>query len=127
MNMVLLIAHGSRREQSNDEVREVAKRLEEVAAGSFDGVVPAFLELAEPSIQSGVALCSEAGARAVTVVPYFLSAGRHVVEDIPRELDEAVKQHPQLQIHLCQHIGGHPEMPRLLYRSALGPRKGEKS
>lgn len=126
MNMVLLIAHGSRREQSNIEVREVAKRLEEDAAGSFDGVIPAFLELAEPSIQSGVALCSEAGAHEVTVVPYFLSAGRHVVEDIPRELGKAAKLHPHLQIHMRRHIGGHVEMTRLLYHSALGPSAGDK-
>jgi sirohydrochlorin ferrochelatase len=120
MKMLLLIAHGSRREASNQEVREIARRLEAVSAGSCAAVMPAFLELAEPSIQDGVRLCSEAGATEVTVIPYFLSAGRHVAEDIPRELEEASRQHPQLHIQLREHIGAHREMPQLLLKSALG-------
>ena len=120
MHILLLIAHGSRREASNEEVREVAKKLEAISNNRFDQVIPAFLELAEPSILAGVDLCCQAGASNVTVVPYFLSAGRHVAEDIPADLEKAAEQHPELGIHLRQHIGGHEEMPALLLKSSLG-------
>lgn len=114
MQVMLLIAHGSRRKASNEEVRELAQRVEGMAQSPYARVIPAFLELAEPDIPSGVALCEQTGAEEVIVVPYFLSAGRHVAEDIPRELEEAAKAHPKLRIRLAEHIGQHEEMPRLL-------------
>ncbi len=89
MHALLLIAHGSRREASNQEVRELAARLEQIAGDRFDGMMPAFLELAEPDIPTGVGLCVESGATTVTAVPYFLSAGRHVSSDIHAELEKA--------------------------------------
>jgi len=120
MNALLLIAHGSRREASNEEVRELAKRLEGIAEKRFDRVVPAFLELAEPDIPTGIDLCEEFGAADITVVPYFLSAGRHVAEDIPKALEEAANRHPNLRIHLSAHIGQHADMPMMLLKASLG-------
>ena len=91
MHALLLIAHGSRREASNQEVRELADEFERLVGDRFERVVPAFLELAEPDIPTGVDLCVEAGATSVTAVPYFLSAGRHVASDIPAELEKAMR------------------------------------
>ena len=116
MQVMLLIAHGSRREASKEEVRELARRVEAMEQSPYARVIPAFLELAEPDIPTGVRLCEEAGAEAVMVVPYLLSAGRHVAEDIPRELEEAAKQHPRLRIQVAEHVGQHREMPQLLLK-----------
>ena len=82
---LVLVAHGSRRESSNEEVRRVAAQLAEVG-GQYEQVMAAFLELAEPLIPDGVQQCLDAGMEEVVVLPYFLSAGRHVVEDIPAEV-----------------------------------------
>ncbi len=86
---LLLVAHGSRRSSSNDEVRAVAKRLAEQDGGEYQQVRAAFLELAEPLIPQGIEQCIAEGAEEVVVLPYFLSAGRHVVEDIPAEAAKA--------------------------------------
>jgi sirohydrochlorin ferrochelatase len=118
MHALLLIAHGSRREASNQEVRDLAERLAHLAAERFDRVVPAFLELAEPSIQAGVEICAEAGATRVTVLPYFLSAGRHVASDIPTELGKAARKHQGLTVYQCDYLGKHSSIPELLL--ALG-------
>lgn len=83
---LVLVAHGSRRESSNDEVRRVAAQLVEQAGERYEVVLAAFLELAEPLIPDGVQQCLDAGIEEVVVLPYFLSAGRHVVEDIPAEV-----------------------------------------
>lgn len=123
MHALLLIAHGSRREASNQEVRELAARLEQIAGDRFDRVIPAFLELAEPDIPSGVDLCVESGATAVTAVPYFLSAGRHVASDIPAELEKARLKHPALTVHLSDYLGKHASVPALLM--ALASAKSE--
>ena len=49
MRAILLIDHGSRRHAANDMLHEVAALVESVAAGAVI-VVPAHMELAEPSI-----------------------------------------------------------------------------
>ncbi len=45
MQALILVAHGSRREVSNQEVCDLAERLAEEAGERFVLVVPAFLEL----------------------------------------------------------------------------------
>jgi len=119
MNAILLIAHGSRREASNQEVRKLAGQLEQIAYPHFDCVVPAFLELADPDIPTGVDRCVEAGADSVTVVPYFLSEGRHVAQDIPAELEIAAGRHPSLTVNQGEYLGKHGVIPELLLAIAL--------
>lgn len=114
MHALLLIAHGSRREASNDEVRELAKKLGQISADRFDLVIPAFLELAEPDIPNGVSLCAQAGATEVTAIPYFLSAGRHVANDIPAELEKAQQAHNAVTIHHSNYLGKHDSIADLL-------------
>ena len=119
MHALLLIAHGSRREASNVEVRELAARLEQIAGNRFGCVIPAFLELAEPDIPTGVGLCAKAGATTVTAAPYLLSAGRHVANDIPAELEKAARQHQAVTIHLSDYLGKHESITELLLALAM--------
>ena len=119
MHALLLIAHGSRRDASNVEVRELAARLEQIAGDHFSCVIPAFLEQADPDIPAGIELCAKAGATTVTAVPYFLSAGRHVANDIPAELEKAARHHQALTIHLSDYLGKHEYITELLLSLAL--------
>ena len=120
MKALLLVAHGSRREASNEEIRELTRRLAGQAGGSFDHIDCAFLELAEPSIPDGIQRCIDAGASQVTVLPYFLSAGRHVAEDIPAEVRIKQQQRPDVDIRIADYIGGSAQIPGLLLQTALG-------
>ena len=119
MHALLLIAHGSRREASNVEVRELAARLERLAGKRFGCVTPAFLELAEPDITTGVGLCAKHGATTVTAAPYFLAAGRHVADDIPAELEKAARQHQAVTIHQSDYLGKHESITELLLALAM--------
>ncbi len=105
MKALLLIAHGSRVNSSNDEVRRLASRLKAASENRFDLVECAFLELAEPSIPQGVQRCIDEGAQEVFALPYFLAAGRHVTEDIPAALEKKRGEHPGVEIHLCDYLG----------------------
>ena len=120
MKALLLIAHGSRREASNQEIRDLAEELATAAGARFDLVVPAFLELAEPDISGGVDRCVTAGATSITAVPYFLSAGRHVAEDIPNCLNAAARQHPEIRIEQSDYLGQHRTIPETLVELAMG-------
>ena len=105
MQALLLIAHGSRRQASNEEVKALAKVLAKSPKCDGKIVETAFMELAEPSIPLGVSARVQQGATCVVVLPYFLSAGRHVTVDIPAELEKARKIHPQVEIKIAPYLG----------------------
>lgn len=105
---VLLIAHGSRRQEANDDLARLAESIRE--RGGFPIVEIAYLEIAEPTIAGGAAACVAAGATRVKMLPYFLSAGAHVVEDLERHRQELSARHPQTAFELCPPLGLHPLM-----------------
>lgn len=96
MKAVLLVAHGSRRDSANREVHALADKLQNslnLGKDSHRAVVSScFLELAEPSIETGLSLLISAGAKHIQVFPYFLTEGRHVSEDIPRIINRYIEQ-----------------------------------
>ena len=118
MDALLLIAHDSRRQQSNDEVTALADRLRDACSTDYQIVHAGFLELATPSIPEGISACVDAGASRITVLPYFLNSGRHVVEDIPEILAEAKTRHPDIDVVVAPHLGASSLMVDLLISSA---------
>ncbi len=119
MKHVLIIAHGSRRMASNDEVREVTHQFS-LQKHSFDQVSCAFLELDEPSIPQGLLNAIEEGATEIIVLPYFLSAGRHVSEDIPAQIAPIQDAHPQVNIKTAPYLGASSTIPEILLSQTKG-------
>ena len=116
---LLLVDHGSRFQEANDmliEVAEMVKRL-----GAIDCVHSAHMELAEPTIQQGFAACVREGATAVVVHPYFLSPGRHSTSDIPRMVAEAAKAFPGIEFCVTQPLGVHPKIGEVVLERAGVP------
>ena len=118
MKALLLIAHGSRRKQSNDEVVVLADRLKASCSGQYDIIHSGFLELAETLIPDGIKKCVDDGATSIIVLPYFLNSGRHVIEDIPNIVNDTIPQYPDVEIKIAQHLGASSLMMDLLVASA---------
>lgn len=116
MKVLLLIAHGSRKQSANDEIKRLAQRVQELSSEDYAAVVASFLECAEPDIHQGVDRCVELGATEIVAVPYFLAAGKHVASDIPGELASASAGHPQISIEMSQYVGENEAMPDLVLR-----------
>ena len=121
MKCLLVVAHGSRRAESNDEVRSLAAALGRQAGDRYAAVTAGFLELAEPSIPAGIEECIRRGAKEVVVLPYFLSAGRHVVQDIPAEVDIKRREHPHVNIRIAPYLGSAAGITALLMGLAEAP------
>lgn len=113
MKSLLIVAHGSRKPSSNEEIRLLSQSIQ-VGGSGYDIVECAFLELAEPSIPDGLKRCIEQGAREVVVMPYFLAAGRHVVEDIPQEVSPIVEKYKDVSIRITPHLGASPSMSGMI-------------
>ena len=105
MKALLIVAHGSRRKESNDEVRRLASRINENSGPAFDLVTSAFLEISSPQIDSAVADLIDDGATGIKVFPYFLAAGTHVVNDIPKLIEEEKENFPNVHFEILPHLG----------------------
>src|SRR3972149_2395923 len=105
---VILVDHGSRRDESNELLLDVARQF--AAASGPPIVEPAHMELAEPSIATAFGRCVARGAKTVVVFPYFLSPGRHWYDDIPRLAAAAAAAHPGVRHLVTAPLGLHPLM-----------------
>ena len=118
MKALLLIAHGSRRKQSNTEVVILADTLKQKCYDLYPIIHAGFLELAEPLIPDAIKKCIDEGATSIIVLPYFLNSGRHVTEDIPTLVGQSITKYPDVEIKIAPHIGTSAHMTDLLISAA---------
>ncbi len=104
---LLIIAHGSRKKVSNIEIHQLASKISRESS-SFNFVKACFLEIAEPLIPDGILHCINDGASEIFVFPYFLAAGRHVIEDIPEIIVNEQKKYPNVKIKSLPYFGSDP-------------------
>ena len=109
---VLLIAHGSRHAPANDDLHAMAARF--AAQGEYPIVEACFLELAEPDIATGARRCVDRGATRVLMIPYFLSAGVHLLRDLTKAREELSRCHPGIEFRLGPPLGPHPLLDALV-------------
>lgn len=106
-NALLIIAHGSRKKVSNIEIHQLANRIL-ISDSNFDIVQSCFLEIAKPSIPEGLRICVSQNASSIIVFPYFLAAGRHVLEDIPNIIEQEKIKYPDISIKSVPYLGSSP-------------------
>ena len=119
MHILLLVAHGSRRKESNLEIEALSKKISKLKPREFDKIMPAFLEFASPSIPESIQMCSELDATQVTILPYFLSSGMHVTRDIPDEISAAMEGKLGFEIKVADYFGSRNEIAEILIKTAL--------
>lgn len=102
MTGILILGHGSRAETANQMLFEICDMVKK--QGDFDLILPAFLQLSEPSFEEGIEKLRELGATKIVVMPYFLYYGVHLSEDIPNELDKIKEKYREVEIVLARHL-----------------------
>ncbi|RRT61050.1 hypothetical protein B296_00044520 [Ensete ventricosum] len=93
---VIIVDHGSRRQESNLMLSKLQ------CLTSF--------ELAKPSISDAFRLCIQKRAKRVIVSPFFLSPGRHWLQDIPALVADASKEHSGISYVITAPLGPHELM-----------------
>ncbi len=119
MNTLIILAHGSRRAESNQEIRELAIKVKALAASNYDLIEYAYLEVVSPSLPEAIENCMNKGALNITVFPYFLNSGNHVKRDIPNMVETAKEKHPDCSFKISACIGMIDDMPNLILQQAL--------
>ena len=109
---VILLGHGSIREQANTEVRNmwrmVAQQLPNLSVSG------SFVEVAEPTLEQEIARLAEAGAKRIVIVPMFLTCGNHLSNGIPKILEAMEQRYPHIKIDLTQHLGIDPLLAEII-------------
>lgn len=107
---LILLGHGSRRNQATDTgLAEVVRRLQERVPSGIRVRLAGF-EFTRPSLAEAVAASAASGVARAVVVPYFLFPGREVRIKIPAELDALRAEHPRLELRYADCLGAHPLM-----------------
>ena len=105
---ILLLGHGSPRQEANDSLVRTASMIKMV--GGYDMVTAAFMEFGKPDIQTGVKQCVDEGAEKIIFMPYFLYMGAHVSKDLPGEMEEAKKKYPSIEMIMTEPLGEDPKL-----------------
>jgi sirohydrochlorin ferrochelatase len=113
---LLIIDHGSQKEEANEMLYEVAEILRGLKPGLI--VEIAHMELAEPSIKQGLRACVEAGAKEIIAHPYMLSPGRHATSDIPRMIEEYARNFPGIKYSVTPPLGLHNKIGEVILERA---------
>lgn len=111
MNGVLILAHGSRRKETENTLQKVAQMVKEKIT------VPteiAYMEFSEQNIAYGLDQLVSRGIKQIKVVPYFLFSGIHILEDIPQELSDYAREHPGVTITMGETLGADPRIADIL-------------
>ena len=103
---LLLIAHGSRQDEANADLSVIVAEMRNKSA--YAVIEGAYLELAEPTIEEASARCVAQGAERVVLLPYFLSAGVHVRQDLTAIRRKLADHYPGVEFRLAEPLGPHP-------------------
>ncbi|MCL7944849.1 CbiX/SirB N-terminal domain-containing protein [Marinobacter sp. ATCH36] len=102
---IILLAHGSSDQRWCQTFEKLATPTLESVAGSRI----AYMELAEPSLETIIRDGKEDGINTFIIIPLFLAAGRHLRKDVPGMIEELQAAH-NVTITLAPPIGENPQL-----------------
>ncbi len=101
---LLIMAHGSRAQQANDEFAAIVEKMKPLLA-SYQHVEAIFLELCEPSMKQAVEKNYQLGFRKFDIYPMFFNKGKHVGVDIPNQIDACLAEFKNTDIKQLDYFG----------------------
>lgn len=105
MKAILLVGHGSRDFEGNEQVRQFIKLLEPNLKEYI--VETSFLEFEQPNVSKGIDRCLDRGALELTIIPIMLLQAGHSKIHIPAEIDRGKEKYPHVQFTYSRPIGIH--------------------
>ncbi len=111
---LIIVAHGSRKDSSNEEVKALGDKVRSLQDKRYTFVMTSFLEFATPSLEESMLSCIDKGTSEIVILPYFLASGNHVTRDIPEAVGKIQASHPEVKITLKEHLGSSSGMVKLL-------------
>jgi sirohydrochlorin ferrochelatase len=108
---VVLLGHGSREPRTACELRTLADQL--TAASPESRFEIAFLNQ-EPVLQTAVDTLVESGCTSIRILPLLVFVGKHILEDVPAEIQRLQEQYPHVRFEREPHLFRLPGFSALL-------------
>lgn len=105
---IVLFAHGSRDDKWSEPLQLIRESI-----AAIDKEVPvsiAFLEFMQPTLMDVIASLATQDIDRVTLIPLFVSAGKHLKSDLTSLLAETKQKHPSIRITLVPSLGESEDM-----------------
>ena len=118
MNGILIVAHGSRAEETNATFEKMVEMVRERLPEAI--IRHAYMEFSEETLEKGVAELVAQGVRTIKVIPYFLFSGIHIQQDIPELIATCRALHPDVVIEQGQTLGTDPRLADILAERIRG-------
>jgi sirohydrochlorin ferrochelatase len=113
---LLVVDHGSRRPEANDQLLDMVARVAGLTPGT--PIASAHLDICAPTIGDGIATLLARGVDEIAVLLYVLSDGRHVREDVPALVRAALAARPDVRVRLGGALGPDDVLARLMLERA---------
>lgn len=117
MKCLIMIAHGSKKEKSNNEFKELVHEIKKLKGEDYDEIIPSFLEFEEPSLENAFEELLSLGAEEIVIYPYFLNSGKHVTHDIPEIVALYEINYPHVSFIIKPHFGLSNQIAKIISNS----------
>lgn len=104
MKSLIIVAHGSKKKSSNDEVVEIVNSIQKNNT-LYSTIEVSFLEFQSPSLEESIQKCMELDSEKIYIYPYFLNSGKHVTFDIPNIVKELELKYKKTDFIVLPHFG----------------------
>ena len=105
---VIVLGHGSRREDANEEIRVITEKLQE--NNPQEAYRVAFLEFGKPSLVEAIEELIDEEVEKVVIMPMFLTVGNHMHRDIPGKILRLKTTYPDVKFVFARHLGPDPRI-----------------
>ncbi|MDE3020882.1 MAG: CbiX/SirB N-terminal domain-containing protein [Pseudomonadota bacterium] len=103
INAIIIFAHGASDPEWAEPFESIRNRILLVHPDWH--VALAFLERMSPSLETSVKQAVLAGAKTITIVPFFLARGGHLKKDLPPRLEALKNTYGNILINMCNPLG----------------------
>jgi sirohydrochlorin cobaltochelatase len=107
----VLLGHGSREPGTLAEILALKANL--AAAASGWRFAHAFLNQ-EPALEAAVAELAADGCARIRILPLLVFTGKHLLEDVPREIERLQALHPAVRLERAPHLYDLPGFTALI-------------
>jgi sirohydrochlorin cobaltochelatase len=105
VKVLIIAAHGSRKEESAREVAALTEKINLKTVPGFERVDHGFLQFSTPLLPDVIDKAVAQGATQVVIFPFFISAGSHILTDIPELVATVGKTYPEVEFIITRHLG----------------------
>lgn len=109
---VLLLGHGSARGEANQMVWDLVYKLRSDLG--TEHLEPAFLQLTQPDIETGLGRLIDAGCREIFVLSLFLVSGNHHTHDAGAEIRRILERYPGVEFDQSEPLLLNPGFYQLI-------------